>query len=197
MFFDVNILTDGARAEHEERQTERGKQEAYDIHRWNFLFPEVLHEAQGENNSHNAHRDVDEEYPPPTKVRGDEAAYDGARDGTKGRRDGEIEKRRDQVLPIHRAHHHDSPHRIIIAPPMPWTNRATMKNPNDCARPHIMDETMNNAMAAQNTVRLPKRSAMPAGNRYKNRQADQIGQQAQLQHQRVFPKSRAIIGRPC
>ena len=47
----------------------------------------------------------------------------------------------------------------IIAPPMPCRMRAATSAHSPCETPHRMEPRVNSAMAARNTVRVPKRSA--------------------------------------
>ena len=49
---------------------------------------------------------------------------------------------------------------VIMAPPMPSTMRATTKWASDCDSAQPIEPSMNTAMAARNTVRAPKRSAV-------------------------------------
>ncbi len=48
----------------------------------------------------------------------------------------------------------------IIAPPRPCSTRAATRKPRLSARPHRIEPTVNTAMAARNTVRVPNRSAI-------------------------------------
>ncbi len=47
----------------------------------------------------------------------------------------------------------------IMAPPTPCRMRAATSSHSPSDRPHRMDPSVNSAMAARNTVRVPKRSA--------------------------------------
>ena len=49
---------------------------------------------------------------------------------------------------------------VIIAPPMPCTMRATTKSVSELDSAQPIEPSMNTAMAARNTVRAPKRSAV-------------------------------------
>ena len=48
----------------------------------------------------------------------------------------------------------------IMAPPMPCNTRAATRKDSDSARPHSTEPTVNTMMAARNTRRAPKRSAI-------------------------------------
>ena len=48
----------------------------------------------------------------------------------------------------------------IMAPPMPWKNRATTKCASDCEKAQPIDPIMNTTMAVPKMVRAPKRSAI-------------------------------------
>ena len=48
----------------------------------------------------------------------------------------------------------------IMAPPMPWTTRAATSVSRLSDRPQRMEPTVNTPMAARNTERAPKRSAI-------------------------------------
>ena len=49
---------------------------------------------------------------------------------------------------------------VIIAPPMPWTMRAATKPDSELARAQPTEPITKIAIAARNTVRAPKRSAV-------------------------------------
>ncbi|MNT74371.1 hypothetical protein D3C72_2131840 [compost metagenome] len=49
---------------------------------------------------------------------------------------------------------------VIIAPPMPCTNRATTKASSDPDMAQAIEPIMNTTMAIRNTLRAPKRSAI-------------------------------------
>ncbi len=48
----------------------------------------------------------------------------------------------------------------IIAPPMPWIMREMTNSQRLFERPHRIEPSMNTPIAARNTVRAPKRSAI-------------------------------------
>ena len=48
----------------------------------------------------------------------------------------------------------------IIAPPVPWRTRAATKPASELEKPHRIDPAVKTTMAARNTVRVPKRSAI-------------------------------------
>jgi hypothetical protein len=48
----------------------------------------------------------------------------------------------------------------IMAPPMPWKNRARTKPASESADAQASEPAMNTPMAARNTVRAPNRSAI-------------------------------------
>ncbi len=48
----------------------------------------------------------------------------------------------------------------IIAPPTPCRMRAATRKARSSARPHRIEPTVNTAIAARNTVRVPNRSAI-------------------------------------
>ena len=48
----------------------------------------------------------------------------------------------------------------IMAPPMPWMMRNSTKSPRPCAKPHAAEPSVKTTIAARNTVRAPKRSAI-------------------------------------
>ena len=49
---------------------------------------------------------------------------------------------------------------VIIAPPAPWTKRATTKWESDCEKAQAIDPIMNTAIAVRKMVRAPNRSAI-------------------------------------
>ena len=49
---------------------------------------------------------------------------------------------------------------VIMAPPIPWTMRATTKPESECAKAHPIEPMTKVRIAARNTVRAPNRSAV-------------------------------------
>ena len=64
---------------------------------------------------------------------------------------------------------------VIIAPPMPCTMRAQTNCVSDCDSAQPIEPIMNTVIAARNTLRAPKRSAVQPLTGMKTASAQQIG----------------------
>ena len=73
----------------------------------------------------------------------------------------------------------------IIAPPAPCSMRAATRKDRLGACAQAIDPSVNKPIAERNTVREPKRSAMPAAGRDEHRERQQIGRERHVHVQRV------------
>ena len=83
---------------------------------------------------------------------------------------------------------------VIIAPPIPSTIRAVTKCVSDCDSAQPIEPSMNTAIAARNTVRAPKRSAVQPLTGMKTASESRYEVTASLRVSGLVPISAAIAG---
>src|SRR5262249_40362334 len=147
-------------AEGEPADAESGQHGAERIERVWCLRPHVLDEEGRQHDAGKPDRDVDQEDPVPGDVGGDKSAERRAEQRPDQRRQRPPDHRIPQLALVGAAPQNEPATGVIIAPPMPCTMRAATNSLSEPDNAQPIEPSMNTAMAARNTVRAPKRSAV-------------------------------------